>query len=722
MRKLGAIGLLMAGLCCDTAHSLTTYTGLIEDLAHKLLSEQVGDGASLTPSSSQTIPQHTVPPPNASNLSSELNPLRFAGGDIGAQINAAAATCSTNCLIRVPAGTYNQTTTILLKGTNIRITGPGATLTYTGSSNTMIAVKGKSNKVDSLTFNLNGIATYAVVVEGAGITIEDNTFTGKGNYGIVAQYAGDGLMIANNTFNSNADGYGVGPISINFTSHFSVVGNHLNNTDGFGITMLGSSSAVVKNNDIHQPAYKNTVTAGVNQTLFNIAFMSHVTRIGVKVNGTVTPFTSYKNTGGNNWAVILPTAPTAGAVVTFTGWQSLENIQVNSQSFDISITDNTMDGTGDSGIDVVSDYHATNLQSITAANNQKVFNFTGSVTFFPIVEINGRVLTGSAYASEDGPIKTSGNNWTVTLVSPQPSGTVVSFMNFAIGPNTAADYPAQVIISGNSTKRAAATGLGVEIGAPNITIFNNIIEDCGQAVTDTNYSSGIFVANSLNTSINNNTVINSTAPGSMREGISLLYTTTDDGSMDKKVKVGGNKFSGTFQNTLHIPTGSPMFRQTGIDVAGTTIAYPESVNTDSKWTGIPENTKYITYGANGITLIRDTINKRGGVASIGYPGNGGNMSNYVTISPTDSSFFGNNSIFKVSWWAKVTSGVIGVQLYSYAGGSYAPQEVDASGSEWKQYSIYLSTNGIDLSKGIFIRLVGSGTGNFENITFATSRF
>jgi hypothetical protein len=60
---------------------------------------------------------------------------------------------------------------------------------------------------------------------------------------------------------------------------------------------------------------------------------------------------------------------------------------------------------------------------------------------------------------------------------------------------------------------------------------------------------------------------------------------------------------------------------------------------------------------------------------------------------------------------------MGMQLFSTVGGSTIPIEVDASGTGWKQYSIYLSTNGVTPGS-IFARLVGSGKGNFANITFS----
>lgn len=647
-----------------------------------------------------------------------FNPTLFAGGDIGAQVNAAVASCSSslNCTILVPPGSYSQRTDITLPGANVHLIGPGAVLVGAGGVTHMVTVSGNSDSVEGITFNLGGNAQYAVLVVGSNATVKNNTFLGVGNYGIVAAYAGSGLGIINNIFESDSDGRAPAPISILFTADYRVIGNHMVNTAGFGITATGSSHGVISGNDFYQTPFTTTVVAAPSQTRYSFTLSSYATRIGVHVNGVTVATKSITNTSGNDWTVVLPVAPAAGANVTFVGWQALENIQVNSQSFDVTVIGNTMDGTGDSGIDVVSDYHATLLQSTTATTNQTVFNFVGAPTFFGVVEVSGRILGGNVVLN-GGPVRTSTNHYTVTLASPQPAGTVVSFMDFTITANVPADYPGSVAVVGNTVRNAAATGIGIELAIPNVVITGNTVADCGLAVTDINFSSGIFVAGSVGAVVKNNTITNSLTVPSMLVGIALLYVVNDDGSLDKHVKIGRNVFNGTFQSALSIPNSSPGFRASGVDVEGENYRYPERVNIDGNWTMILLNTKYFTYSAAGITLTRDTKNVMGGVASISWPGNGGFGSNFVNIYPCEGDFFKTNSIAKLSWWAKVNGGTMGMQLFSTVGGSTIPIEVDASGTGWKQYSIYLSTNGVTPGS-IFARLVGSGKGNFANITFS----
>ncbi len=66
-----------------------------------------------------------------------LNPTQFPGADIGAQVNAAFATCtSSTCKVMVPAGNYSYATSILLPNTATTTLelSAGATLTYTGNA------------------------------------------------------------------------------------------------------------------------------------------------------------------------------------------------------------------------------------------------------------------------------------------------------------------------------------------------------------------------------------------------------------------------------------------------------------------------------------------------------------------------------------------------------------------------------------------------------------
>jgi hypothetical protein len=507
-------------------------------------------------------------------------------------------------------------------------------------------------------------------------------------------------------------------MSIQFTSGFSVIGNHLNNTSGFGIPMFGSDHGTVMGNEIYEPGFKQTVIATSGQMSFTVTLSSPAVRLFAQVNGVPTPLASASNTSGNTWTATFSTAPGSGATVTFVGYQSLEDIQVNSQSFDISITGNALNGTGDSGIDVVSDYHANILQTITSTNNQTVFYFTGAVTHYPSIEINGRILTGSEILN-GGPVNPEGNNWTVTLATPQPLGTAVQFADFLITTPTSADYPGNVVISGNNVRGAAAAGIAVEVTSNSSTLTGNVIEDCGlgQGITNTAYSSGIFVVGPISAAIKDNTVINSLSIPTMQVGISMLGFGTDFGTPQKNVVVGGNTFTGAFASTLFIPTATPTSRQVGIDVQGLSVPYPEQVVLDDNWSGLPNQTNYYSYTSNNAAVTRDTTNVLGGAASLQVDTVGDSVNSQFQIFPTAFQQFAN-SILKVSFWAKALSGSMNFQVFSTAGGVIYPSSFPITSSTWQKYSLYLDTNGITLAPGDFFIRISSPGNTSANTVFS----
>jgi hypothetical protein len=79
---------------------------------------------------------------NSISVNGVLNPVYYSGTDIGAQINAAWAS-GQGKTVRVPAGTYSFSTTIVHPGTGyMLICDTGATLQYNGSSDAITLANG----------------------------------------------------------------------------------------------------------------------------------------------------------------------------------------------------------------------------------------------------------------------------------------------------------------------------------------------------------------------------------------------------------------------------------------------------------------------------------------------------------------------------------------------------------------------------------------------------
>ena len=111
-------------------------------IAAQLLTRDVADTNYMHVAGDQTVAGvKTFAAVNAQNINGTVNAAAFPGADIGAQVNAAIATCAGNiagqqCEVRIPQGVFNHTTTInLTAGVSLRCSGQETTtLNYAGSA------------------------------------------------------------------------------------------------------------------------------------------------------------------------------------------------------------------------------------------------------------------------------------------------------------------------------------------------------------------------------------------------------------------------------------------------------------------------------------------------------------------------------------------------------------------------------------------------------------
>lgn len=92
------------------------------------------------PTLNQAIIQPSGTGFTVNSLNGALNPTLFPGADLGAQINAAFVTCTLNCVVFIPPGTYSYTTTI-------QMTKPGQSLIGLGSAFTRLNYNGSGDAV-----------------------------------------------------------------------------------------------------------------------------------------------------------------------------------------------------------------------------------------------------------------------------------------------------------------------------------------------------------------------------------------------------------------------------------------------------------------------------------------------------------------------------------------------------------------------------------------------
>ncbi len=77
------------------------------------------------------------------NVNGVLNATRFPGPDLGAQINAAYASCQTSCTVQIPPGNYSFSTTVIMPNTLMTtLDMTTANLTYTGSTYAIMTSQG----------------------------------------------------------------------------------------------------------------------------------------------------------------------------------------------------------------------------------------------------------------------------------------------------------------------------------------------------------------------------------------------------------------------------------------------------------------------------------------------------------------------------------------------------------------------------------------------------
>lgn len=287
------------------------------------------------------------------------------------------------------------------------------------ASGTGFNVTGDRVTISGLSFSGNA-ATYAVSISGDDASVHDCRFSGNVGHYIIS--SGNRTSISNNVFDGSSATSIVTPVVISgpypdvVVGH-KVIGNGFYDTVGFGVqTRLGVENAVIANNCFHQPAFTQSITATAGQTVFNFTLSKVVARLGVQVDGVPTS-TGVTITGsGPAYTATFSGGRSAGEVVKLIGFRSLEPLNINSNSYDISINGNAIDGSGDSGIVLCADYHDGVLQAGADAgdfpdriavigNTVKNCAYAGIVQTVPVLTgclIIGNSITDASMIYESG--------------------------------------------------------------------------------------------------------------------------------------------------------------------------------------------------------------------------------------------------------------------------------------------------------------------------------
>lgn len=270
-----------------------------------------------------------------------------------------------NYNVYIPDDVTAHINAVTINVNNITIQGGEITNLTTPQSN-LITINGDNVTIKNLIINSNDVSS-CIDITGNNVTIDNVTFNGKAGHYI--RTSGNNTRIINCIF----DGYNNEQITaVQFNqAHNCVIDNNIfNNQGGFNVQTLKSSDIIISNNVFNGAVFTNTINATSGQTVFT--FNSDITpnRFGVLKNNVVLNSEEYTSIKNNlNVTITLKNPVATNDSITLVAYKSLEFININASSDDITISDNTLKGSGDSGIVLCNDYGSdTTLHTPTRVN------------------------------------------------------------------------------------------------------------------------------------------------------------------------------------------------------------------------------------------------------------------------------------------------------------------------------------------------------------------
>ena len=250
--------------------------------------------------------------------------------------------------------TVNKTVTLQMDGvTVICPTGSiftGRTLEVTADD---VIIHGKG-----LVFEANDTG-FVILTAGKNTRIEGAHFKGKAQKYIFS-LGGDGArrtIVSDCFFDGGILDEEVGTaVEFEGTQDFRVLNCDFKNLLlGWGVRTDGASSGVIIESNFKHDLYSDSKVATSGQTVFTFTMPVPVRFTGLQVNGHPLSKGYTKTQVGNVYTLTFSTPFAGSALLNFIGFRGAENIQVNENSLDIKIIGCDIDGTGDSGMTLLSD-------------------------------------------------------------------------------------------------------------------------------------------------------------------------------------------------------------------------------------------------------------------------------------------------------------------------------------------------------------------------------
>lgn len=348
----GSGGAALIGNAPSGTVSATTVQGAINEIVSDLASST---GASLVGflQSGVGAVARTV----QAKLSETVSVKDFGAVGDGVTDDSAAfiaALAASDCVTGVSGDTYfiDNTVTVV---SDKQLIANGAAIKG-ASGETAFLVTGDNVLVDGWLVDANG-GLYTFRNEGDRNTFSNNVFTNNVGHYIFNTGAFYAKVLSNRFECESADTEVTTAVVFEGCQHFLYEGNSTNGVPvGWGVQVRSSSqSGAIVGNTFRQFIWQQSITATGGQTVFNFTLGSKVNFKGVQVDGTpVTAGVTITGTGPN-YTATFAVGRSAGEVVRLIGYRGAENIQINTSSFDITVANNVINGTGDSGIVCLAD-------------------------------------------------------------------------------------------------------------------------------------------------------------------------------------------------------------------------------------------------------------------------------------------------------------------------------------------------------------------------------
>lgn len=331
--------------------SFTGFKGQIGSVAD-LADADGSDWIGFTPSGTSAAPR------SAQDKARDFVSVRDFGavGDGTTDDSSAfiAALAASDCITGVPGDTYFIDSTVTVVSDK-QIIGNGSAIKG-ASGETAFLVTGDNVLVDGWFVDANN-GLYTFRNDGDRNTFSNNVFTNNVGHYIFNNGAIYAKVLANRFECESADTEVTTAVVFEGCQHFLYEGNSTNGVPvGWGVQVRSSSqSGAIVGNTFRQFIWQQFITATSGQTVFNFTLGSKVNFKGVQVDGTpVTTGVTITGTGPN-YTATFAVGRSAGEVVRLIGYRGAENIQLNTSSFDITVANNIINGTGDSGIVCLAD-------------------------------------------------------------------------------------------------------------------------------------------------------------------------------------------------------------------------------------------------------------------------------------------------------------------------------------------------------------------------------